>query len=197
VVLADAHAGKRAKQSMRWGTRSLHVHSRHASGGGGHPAIGFPPGFPPVGPLAYPPSQDGLGTLYCLMSQMQVGGFCHLPRGAIQTSPAPLFSNTVKEYPNWNMCYLRGFDVADGHSSMLYPAHLQKVPHNIYFMCQNAQQYIDLGHLCSTRHRHQQQLPNIRVLGVAYSVACETRASFHVNCTDSSYPTPKYFVCTQ
>jgi hypothetical protein len=34
------------------------------------------------------------------------------------------FSNTVKCHANWKVCYLCGFDVADGHTSMSCPAHL-------------------------------------------------------------------------
>jgi hypothetical protein len=71
------------------------------------------------------------------------------------------FSNVMKRYANWNACYSCGFDVADGHTSMSCPAHLRKATHDIYFNRQNAQQYIDLGHPCSTRNRHKTQFPNM------------------------------------
>ena len=71
----------------------------------------------------------------------------------------PPYSNVVKRYANWNACYSCGFDVADGHTSMSCPPHLRKATHQIGFNCQNAQQYINLGHPCSTRNRHKTQFP--------------------------------------
>ncbi len=69
------------------------------------------------------------------------------------------FSNTVKQFSNWNVCYSCGFDVKHGHTSMSCPAHLHKASHDIYFTRQNTQQYIDLGHPCSTRNRHKTTFP--------------------------------------
>jgi hypothetical protein len=37
----------------------------------------------------------------------------------------------------------------------LCPTYLQKPPHNVYFMRQNTQQYINLGHLCCTKNQHK------------------------------------------
>jgi hypothetical protein len=71
------------------------------------------------------------------------------------------FSNVMKRHANWNACYSCDFDVADGLTSMSCPAHLRKATHDIYFNHQNAQQYIDLGHPCSTRNRHKTQFPNM------------------------------------
>jgi hypothetical protein len=84
----------------------------------------------------------------------------HAPFVAPQPQQHP-FSNTVKCHANWNVCYSCGFDVADGHTSMSFPAHLCKASHDIYFMCQNVQQYIDLGHPCSTRNKHKTLLSNM------------------------------------
>ena len=81
-------------------------------------------------------------------------------QGPAQIHQQP-FSNVMKRYANWNACYSCGFDVADGHTSMSCPAHLRKATHDIYFNHQNAQQYIDLGHPCSTRNRHKTQFPNM------------------------------------
>ncbi len=60
----------------------------------------------------------------------------------------------VKWFANWNVCYLYNFDVVDGHTGMLCPMHLHKALHDINFTHQNAQQYMDLGHPCSTRNKH-------------------------------------------
>jgi hypothetical protein len=46
------------------------------------------------------------------------------------------YSNVVKRYPNWNVCYSCGFDVAKSHNSMSCPPHLCKASHEIYFNCQ-------------------------------------------------------------
>ena len=72
-----------------------------------------------------------------------------------QRSQEVPYSNTVKRYNNWNACYSCGFDIADAHTSMSCPAHLRRPSHDINFTRQNAQQYIDLGHPCSTRGRHK------------------------------------------
>lgn len=79
--------------------------------------------------------------------------------GARNNNEQPPYSNTVKRYANWNVCYSCGFDVADGHTSMSCPPHLRKASHDINFNRQNAQQYIDLGHPCATRNRHKTQFP--------------------------------------
>jgi hypothetical protein len=67
------------------------------------------------------------------------------------------YSNLKKQFANWNICYSCGFDVADAHISMSCHAHLRKASHDIYFTHQNAQQYINLGHPCSTKNRHKTQ----------------------------------------
>jgi hypothetical protein len=85
-------------------------------------------------------------------------GYPHAPTIPAQVQQQP-YSNVVKRYANWNACYSCGFDVADGHTSMLCPPHLRKAMHQIGFNCQNAQQFIDSSHPCSTRNRHKTQLP--------------------------------------
>jgi hypothetical protein len=127
---------------------------------------GFPPGppggflvlgGPTGGPLPYrapPPTMNrGYG---------QPGGI-GIPPGPLGVPPAHAhvhqqpYSNVVKHYSNWNTCYSCGFDVADGHTSMLCPLHLRKDTHDISFNRRNSQQYINLGHPCSMRHRHKIQ----------------------------------------
>ena len=81
-------------------------------------------------------------------------------QGQMQQPQQP-YSNVSKKFANWNACYSCGFDIADGHTSMSCPAHLRKATHDIYFNRQNAQQYVDLGHPCSTKGRHKTQFPSM------------------------------------
>jgi hypothetical protein len=113
---------------------------------GGHariPAYVHPSGPPPQG-IQGPPQ-------YCAPA---------VAHGQANVQQLP-YSNVVKRYPNWNVCYLCRFDVAEGHNSMSCPPHLRKASHDIYFNSQNAQQHIDLGHPCSTKNRHKTQLPTM------------------------------------
>jgi hypothetical protein len=81
----------------------------------------------------------------------------YTPQLSIHQQP---FSNTVKCFANWNVCYSCGFDLENGHTSITCPAHLCKASHDIYFMRQNVQQYIDLGHPCCT-NKHRATLPSM------------------------------------
>ncbi len=102
---------------------------------GRHPP-GFyaPAGAHQGGQTQYHPSTGGYG----------VGGYgITPPSGCPPTAP---FSNRVKQYANWNACYSCEFDVPYSHTSMMCPTNLQKTLQDVYFMLQNAQQYINLGH---------------------------------------------------
>jgi hypothetical protein len=59
---------------------------------------------------------------------------------------APFQSNLTKKHANWNVCWLCGFDMEDGHTSATCPAHWCKMDHQVEFMCKNAQQWINLGY---------------------------------------------------
>jgi hypothetical protein len=111
----------------------------HATGGrDGFPQTGGPPpttyqtnpsgGHTHRDPLPYRASQSMNPCCF-----VGTGGF-----GASSTcNVQPAFLNIVKCFSNWIICYLCGFDVADGHTSMSCPAHLHKALHDIYFTCQN------------------------------------------------------------
>ncbi len=86
------------------------------------------------------------------------GGYPRAPTIPAQVQQQP-YSNMVKRYANWNACYSCGFDVADGHTIMSCPPHLHKALHQVGFNHQNAQQFLNLGHPCSTRNRHKTQFP--------------------------------------
>ncbi len=117
--------------------------------GGGPPPFHAPLGNHRGGPLQYIPPVGGYG----------VGGQGNTPQGGC--TPTALFSNRVKLYANWNACYLCGFDVPNGHTSTTCPTNLRKLSHNVYFMRQNMQQYITLGHLCCIKNRHKTQMPGM------------------------------------
>ncbi len=134
------------------------------------PAYVHPSGPPPQN-LQWPP-------------QYRAPAVAHL-QANVQQLP---YSNVVKRYPNWNVCSLCGFDVAKGHNSMSCPPHLRKASHDIYFNCQNAQQYIDLGRPCSTGNRHKTQLPTMWWLGAANVDASNDANCIHVNFNHSLYP---------
>jgi hypothetical protein len=76
-------------------------------------------------------------------------------------TPRASFSNRVKLYASWNVCYSCCFDVPNGHTSMTCPTNMSKPLHNIYFMQQNAQQCINLEHPCSIKNRYKMQMPGI------------------------------------
>jgi hypothetical protein len=109
-------------------------------------------------PQYCPPGTDATGGYPGSPPEGFPGGYPCAPTipALVQQQP---YSNVVKRYANWNVCYSCGFDVADGHTGMSSPPHLRKALHQIGFNCQNAQQFLDLGHPCSTRNRHKTQFP--------------------------------------
>jgi hypothetical protein len=141
---------------------------------GGYPQGGFPPtigrpigthpgllgGFQSYAAGGIPPYRPPTATVMN-GGHSPSGGYvlpCAPPTNQENLHAQP-YSNVVKCYSNWNVCYLCGFDVADGHTSMSCPPHLCRASHQIGFNHQNAQQYINLGHPCSTRNRHKTQFP--------------------------------------
>jgi hypothetical protein len=160
----------------------------HAPQGGGFPK-GYPGGYqggparpPAFVPTTFVPPGGAQGGQPGPPPYRNPAGFHGLP----QTQQQP-FSNLVKRFANWNVCNSCGFDVADGHTSMSCPAHLCKATHDIYFTRLNAQQYINLGHPCSTRNRHKTQFPRTGWLGAANVDTFNDSNRFHVE-THSSYP---------
>ena len=101
---------------------------------------------------AYYPPKPGHGGVYAAGGYPGAGHFnggcsgfqgCRAPTNA---QAQPPYSNIVKRYANWNVCYSCSFDIANGHTNMSCPPHLCKATHQIGFNCQNAQQYIYLGY---------------------------------------------------
>jgi hypothetical protein len=67
--------------------------------------------------------------------------------------------NVNKFYGNWNACYLCGFDIEDGHTSMTCPRDWRKPIHIEAFTRANAQSYIAAGYDCCTKRMHKTVLP--------------------------------------
>ncbi len=55
-----------------------------------------------------------------------------MPHGMLPPVPTPRhpkFSNTTKQYVNWNICFTCGFDVEEGHTSATCPLEWRKPNH--------------------------------------------------------------------
>ncbi len=72
---------------------------------------------------------------------------------------APFQSNLTKKHANWNICWLCGFDMEDGHTSATCPTHWRKMDHQVGFTRKNVQQWINLGYAPCTKGMHKTQLP--------------------------------------
>jgi hypothetical protein len=99
-------------------------------GNGGGPPGGFhggPAGVPP--PYRAPLAMTG--------GYYPMGGY-GVPPGPSgvhprQANAQPPYSNVVKHFSHWNACYLCGFNIVNGHTSMLCLPHLCKSMHQIGF----------------------------------------------------------------
>ena len=85
------------------------------------------------------------------------GYFSLMPQAQINMP----YSNTTKQYANWNTCYLCGFDVEDNHTSQTCPLHLHRQDHEVNFTRYNAQQFIGAGYRCCTKNRHKTVFPQL------------------------------------
>jgi hypothetical protein len=92
----------------------------HAPQGGGFPQ-GYPGGYqggparpPAFVPKTFVPPGGAQGGQPGPLPYRDPAGF----HGPAQTQQQ-LFSNLVKRFANWNVCYSCGFDVADGHTGIL------------------------------------------------------------------------------
>jgi hypothetical protein len=70
-------------------------------------------------------------------------------------------SSVNKIYGNWNACYLCGFDIKDGHSSMTCPRDWHKPTHIKAFTHGNAQSYIAADYNCCTKGIHKTVLSKV------------------------------------
>ncbi len=65
--------------------------------------------------------------------------------------------NIYKRFNNWNVCFLCGFDIENGHTSTTCP--FKKANHQMSFTCENAQQFIATGYNLFTKGIHKSVLP--------------------------------------
>ena len=75
---------------------------------------------------------------------------------------APAYSNIVKQFVNWNICFLCGFDINDGHTSQTCPTHWQKMNHQVGFTRKNPHQWINAEYDPGTKAMHKTQFPNVK-----------------------------------
>ena len=89
------------------------------------------------------------------------GGVVPFAQQAMPQNAAPMYSNIIKKYVNWNVCFSCGFDVEDGHTSKTCPAPWRKANHQEGFDRNNSGQYIAAGYDACTKAMHKSQLPNM------------------------------------
>ena len=65
--------------------------------------------------------------------------------------------NIYKRFNNWNVCFLCGFDIENGHTSTTCP--FKKANHQMSFTRKNAQQFIAAGYDPCTKGIHKSVLP--------------------------------------
>ena len=71
---------------------------------------------------------------------------------------APMYSNIIKRYANWNVCFICGFDVEDGHTSKTCPVQWRQANHQEGFNRANSNQYTAAEYDACTKAMHKSQL---------------------------------------
>jgi hypothetical protein len=87
------------------------------------------------------------------------GGMALFAQQTPACNAAPMYSDILKVYANWNVCFSCGFDVEDGHTSKTCPAQWRRANHQEGFDRTNASQYISVGYDVCTKAMHKSQLP--------------------------------------
>ena len=94
------------------------------------------------------------------MSGGQGGGIAPFAQQSPAHNAAPMYSNIIKRYVNWNVCVLCDFDIEDGHTSKMCPAQWRWANHQEGFNQANLNQYIAAGYNACTKAIHKSQLPS-------------------------------------
>ncbi len=97
-------------------------------------------------------------------------------------------SNITKLFANWNVCYLCGFDIEDGHPSVTCPHAWHQTNHQEGFTQINAQAYLNAGWDPSTKGMHKTKFPVFGRCGAEYKVATKFNHSVDVY-ANTLYPT--------
>ena len=66
------------------------------------------------------------------------GGVLPFTQQTMPRNAAPMYSNIIKKYLNWNLCFSCGFDVEDGHTSKTCPVPWRRANHQEGFNRNNA-----------------------------------------------------------
>ena len=103
-------------------------------------------------------NQQGQATS---QGQANTGGIPPFRGGTTNTnnSNRPAYSNKVKYYNNWNMCYSCGFDVPNWHTSASCDNPDKKPGHDAACTRQNCESYITQGYPVCKVAKHKDQLP--------------------------------------
>ena len=88
------------------------------------------------------------------------GGITPFAQQSPARNAAPMYSNIIKRYVNWNVCVLCDFDIEDGHTSKMCPAQWRWANHQEGFNQANLNQYIAAGYNACTKAIHKSQLPS-------------------------------------
>ena len=93
--------------------------------------------------------------------QATTGGLQPFRGGNTNTnnSNRPAYSNKVKYYNNWNMCYSCGFDVPNWHTSATCDNPDKRAGHDAQCTRQNCEAYIAGGYPICKVAKHKNQLP--------------------------------------
>ncbi len=82
-----------------------------------------------------------------------MGPFVH----TAQVPPAPNVPSLIKQYANWNACFLSGFDVKDAHTLVTCPIDWHKPNHQLRYTMENAALYAAYGP--NTKGQHKTRFP--------------------------------------
>ena len=89
------------------------------------------------------------------------GGVAPFAQQNAPRNAAPMYSNIIKRYANWKICFSCGFDIEDGHTSKTCPTPWRRVNHQEGYMRANSGQYISAGYEACTKVMHKSQLPTM------------------------------------
>ncbi len=89
------------------------------------------------------------------------GGVAPFAQQNAPRNAAPMYSNIIKWYANWNVCISCGFGVEDGHTSKTCPVPWRRANHQEGYTCANSRQYILAGYDMCTKVMHKSQLPTM------------------------------------
>jgi hypothetical protein len=103
-------------------------------------------------------AMQGAGAAPMMTRMMPRGGGIAQPPPKMQQRCKKLdFSNIYKLHNNWNACFSCGFDIEDGHTSIMCP--FKWWNHQNSFTCRNTQQFIVAGYDPCTKGMHKTVLP--------------------------------------